>query len=105
MQRYELRPIGEGRLDLHAFDHLRDTFHDIVTDQVLALHRHEFGDGAAVAGSLHESAGDNRDGFGVVEFESAPVAIPGDHRGERHKKLVDIPVGQSHMAPADIACG
>jgi len=89
MDRDELRAVGERSLDLDLVDHLGDAFHDVVTPQNRLARLHQLRDRTAVADTLEDVGGDERDSLGMVELE-APGAPAARHlgRGEDQELLL-----------------
>src|SRR5258705_2475099 len=74
----ELRAVGERALDLDFVNHLRHSFHHVVTPQDLRAERHQVRHRSAVADPLEHFAGDERNGLGMVQLQAPCLAPPGD---------------------------
>src|SRR5207237_5977567 len=66
----ELGAVGKGCLDLNFADHLGNAVHHIGAGQNGAARAHDLSDALAVAGQFQELAGNERDGFRVVQFHT-----------------------------------
>src|SRR5690554_7898243 len=65
----EFGAVREGGFHLHFVDHVGDAVHDVVPSEDFGAGAHEFGYGAAFAGTFHDFGADQGDGFGVVQFQ------------------------------------
>src|SRR5690606_32046975 len=74
----ELGAVGEGCFDLHVVDHLGDALHHLIARYDMGARFHEFGNRAPVPGAFDDEVGDERDGFGVVELDTA-LQAPARH--------------------------
>src|SRR5579883_2372668 len=54
VDRHELGAIGEGCLDLHLVDHLRDALQDVGAGKDRRAEGHDLGHAFAIAGRLHK---------------------------------------------------
>ena len=72
----QFRPVGESRLDLDVVQHLRHTVHDVLTGEYLAARGHQFGDAAPVTRPLEDVIGDDRHGFGMIQFQTPALPSP-----------------------------
>ena len=75
--------IGKRRLDLHGMDHFGDTGHTLTFGYDVRARFHQIGDRAAIARAFHHKIGDQGDGFGVVQFDTArqPCRAPPSPQG------------------------
>ena len=67
----QLGAVGKGRLDLDGFDHLRDAGHALVGGDDVGTRLHQVGDRSTVARALDHEIGDQGDGLGVVQLDTA----------------------------------
>ena len=63
--------IGKCRLDLDLGNHLRDAVHYLRASKERRAMAHEIGDRAPVARAFHDRGGKKRNGFRIVEAQSA----------------------------------
>src|SRR5690242_8364882 len=64
--RDQLGAVRESRLDLHVVDHLGDALHHLFAREDLCALLHQVSDGPAVARTLHDKIGNERDCLGMV---------------------------------------
>src|SRR3954464_11018722 len=67
----ELCAVRKSCLKLDVMDHLRDARHHLVAGQNLRAALHQLCHGAAIARTLQDEIGDDRDRFGMVELDAA----------------------------------
>src|SRR5579884_846197 len=92
----ELGAVGEGGLDLDLVDHLGNPLHDLLAPQDRAAIAHQLGNRPAVARTLYDVVGNQRDRLGVVELDAAFEPAPRHDRGHRHEELVLFARRQVH---------
>src|ERR1700754_36311 len=92
----ELGAVGERRLDLDVVDHFGNARHHLIASQHLRAGLHQVGHGAAVAGTLHDEIGDDRDRLGVIKFDAALEPAARYHGGHRDQQLVLFAGGKIH---------
>src|SRR5580693_8078711 len=88
MERDELAPVREGRLDLNLVDELRDSLEHLIAADDLSPRLHELLDRPAVARGLEHPAGEERDGLGVIELDAAGAPVPRHDPRDVEKQLV-----------------
>src|ERR1051326_351505 len=88
VDRDQLGPVGEGRLDLHFLDHFGDALHDVVDAEDRAAAIHELGDRQTIPCPFENSGADQGNRLGIVELEPARAAALGEQRGGEQEKLV-----------------
>ncbi len=92
----ELRPVREGRLDLHVMDHFGDARHDLIAGQHLTAGLHQVSDAASVPGALDDKISDQGDRFRVVQLDAPLQTAPCDHGGHADQQFVFLSRGQVH---------
>ena len=92
----QLRAIRERRLDLDFRNHLTDAVHDIFPRQNAAAKAHDLGDALAFTGQFQQLSGDERDRFGMIEFEAAFSARTGELSGDEDQELIAFLRRQVH---------
>src|SRR5574342_586549 len=93
---HQLRAIGEGALDLHLLEHLRDAVHDVLPLENGDAEGHEIGDAPTVADAFEHLGGDESQRLRVVQLE-ATGAPPARHLGGgEDQHLVLLSRGQMH---------
>jgi hypothetical protein len=96
MHRHQLGAVGKGGFHLDFRDHLRNAFHDVGAGEDGRALAHQFGDALAVARTFQNGAGDQRDGFRVVELQTARQAPFGEQAGGEDEQLVLLAGGEFH---------
>ena len=89
--------VRESGLDLDVVKHLGDALHDVVSTEHPATADHQFGDGASVAGAFEQVVGEDRDRFGVVEFQAARLSTSRQFSGVGQQQAVLFVRGQKHV--------
>src|SRR6185369_8230249 len=68
---HKLRAVGKCRFDLDVVNHLGDAIHHLCTCENLRTGVHEIGDGAAIARAFENEIRDQRNRFGMIQFDAA----------------------------------
>ncbi len=97
MDRDELGPVRESRLDLNVVDEGGDAVHDLVGPHHMGAGLHQVGDRSAVARALDDEVGDQRDGLGIVQLDAALEPASRDHGGHGDEQLVLFARRQIHF--------
>jgi len=98
MHRHEFGAVGKRRLDLHAFDHLGHTLHDLITEQNARTPFHQIGHAMTITRAFDDEVGNQRNRFWVVEFNASLEPASRNLRGHGDQELVFLSRCQMHDA-------
>src|SRR4029434_4485436 len=90
----KLCAVGEGRLNLHLVDHLGHSFHHIFASKDRGAVAHQVCDATPVPRAFHDLVGDDGDGLGVVQLETAGLPAAGEVGGGDNEQLFDFARGE-----------
>ena len=96
MNRDEFRAVWKRSLDLDLADHLGDAFHHGLGSENRRPQTHDFGDGVTVTNHFENFGRDQRDGFGVIQPETAGAALAGQLTRGKDQKFVNFPRREMH---------
>src|SRR5258705_2582586 len=74
----QFHTVRERGLHLHIVQHFRDSLHHVIAADYMRAFFHEVGDAAPISGAFHDRIGNQRDSLGIIEFDAAAKAPPGD---------------------------
>ncbi|KAK0300374.1 hypothetical protein LTR01_009286, partial [Friedmanniomyces endolithicus] len=91
MHRHEIRPHPKRPLDLQLRERVRDAGEHVPAAQQRRAERHELRDAVgAIADELVQDAGDEGEGFGVVEAEAPREAALGEGANLGYEEFIDL---------------
>src|SRR2546423_1927492 len=84
----ELRTVRERGLHLDLPNHLRNSFHDLLTCQYVRAGLHEVSHGMSIPRALHDAIADERHCFGMIQLHAALQAPPRHHGRHGNQQFV-----------------
>ena len=97
VDRHELLPVGEHRLDLERADELRHARQDVVLGQDRGADAHQLGDVLPVPGALADLVRDQGPGLGVVQLQAAVSPPARELGGEKEQQPIRLLRAQMHQ--------
>lgn len=101
MNRYELRAIWKGCLDLHFLHHLGHAFHNVISLKDCRAMAHKISHAASVTGTFKNFVSKNGNAFRVVELKTAPLPPSRQIRCDDNHQLFLLAGAQMHREALD----
>src|ERR1700722_11265768 len=99
----ELGAVGKRRLDLNFRNHFGNAVHHLRARNDLAAALHQFSDAVAVACTLENEIGNERDCFRMVELDAALKSPARDHRRHGDQEFVLFARSEVHRRALSLA--
>src|SRR5262245_38100052 len=90
VNRHQLRAVWKRPFDLNFPNHLGHPFHHSVSGQNGRSETHDFGHRSTVSNHFQDFGSDERDSFGMIQFEPARPALSRQLASRKNQKFVDF---------------